>query len=179
MRIPSLSFLLVASVAALVNGSIAQTSQVDSMQNQACSHVGEMPIRFSSTEEDDRLMVQIIGDRCEQPYLAVTISNAEDDVLYSHGFPALLASYDCGSMEDCARWVFGRALVPAYTFSELDLPPLEQALQDDLYFDVNRDAYAYAQEEDRPLYCFQFGKSTEDCMVFMKGKSVRTHSYGT
>lgn len=179
MRITSLILMLAASFGFLVGGSNAQTSQDEPIQTEACSYVGSMPTRFSSAEEDDRLTVQIIGNGCDQPYLAVTISNSDDEVLYSHGFPALWASYDCGPVENCAQWVFEGAMVPAYTFSESDLPPLEQALQDDLYFNVNEDAYAYAQTEDRPLFCYQNGKSMGDCIVFMNGRAVLTHSSGT
>ena len=179
MRITSLILMLAACFAFLVGGSNAQTSQDEPIQTEACSYVGSMPTRFSSAEEDDRLTVQIIGNGCDQPYLAVTISNSEDEVLYSHGFPALWASYECEPVENCVRTAFKSALVAPRNFSETNFAPLEQALQDDYYYDVHEPAYAYAQKEDRPLYCYQSGKSVRDCIVFMDGEAVRTHAAGT
>ena len=179
MRIASLPLITIVSITCLVDKGNAEPPKVDSTQKHKCSHVGSMPIRFSSAEKDDQLIVQIIGNNCEQPYLAVTISDSEGAVLYSHGFPALWASYDCGTVESCTRWVYDGAMVPAYSFSELSLPPLEQVLRDDYYFNVNEVAYAYAQSEDRPLLCFQTGKSIEDCIVFMDGRAVHSHSSGS
>jgi hypothetical protein len=165
-------------LALVASDSEAQTVPIAD-SNESCSHAAITPISFTAPEAADQLIVQIIGNSCQDPVLAVTISTSENDVVYSHTFPALAASYDCGTVETCARSVFENATGPVDVFSNFGFPPLEDALEDDFYYDIEEGAYAYAQSEDRPTYCYQIGKSMEDCIVFMDGQAIRTHSSGT